>query len=360
MDIEDFIKEYSFLSNMVIAYEEFNKTVTEEQRSSIKLLMTNLSGLGQYDAMHKDIYEKLLRNLSLLLNNEYTKMPFSDYCTYLYQWMYFTKKKYKNFDFMIGIVYPAAHQNFLVPGAKNQCPYFSYDTTYDDPIKIIKLQNFYNNIDTIANTLMNKSLPQEKDSHYCYAQRYANECVKIYRNMHDIFCSNNRSLSTKNQNTCSELKTFNNIYTNFLFNKEDIKNKIPDLASGKDEKYYGCPANEPPAPQEHTQGSGTAVRMETVSDSEHGSVSNGVEQPDNPIPFNTTSVVSAMAGIPPFLALIYKFTPVGNMFRRKNNKSANVFNNLDEEIEKELFYRRHGNATINSSPERYNVAYGTV
>ncbi|KMZ76582.1 hypothetical protein PVIIG_05912 [Plasmodium vivax India VII] len=288
---------------MVTAYNEFNETVTEEQRSLIKSLMDNLTGSGEYNHKHKDIYEKVMRNLSLLLSKTHTKTQFSDYCTYLYQWLYLTKKKNNVSDYMVGVIYPASQQKFDIHRGKYQCPYYTYDKNYDDPIKIIKLQNFYNNIDTIADALMYKSLPQKKDSHYCYAQSFANECVKIYRNMLNIYCSDKKD---ENENTCSELNTFYKSYTQFLFIKDDIKNKIPDIDSGEDEKFYGCPADKPSASQELKQESGPTLGMGTVSYQGQGSISDGDVQTDNPIPFNTTSVVSAMAGIPPFLALIYK------------------------------------------------------
>ncbi|KMZ95734.1 hypothetical protein PVMG_05333 [Plasmodium vivax Mauritania I] len=301
---------------MVTAYEEFNSDVIDEYSSTIESLMSVLKSWGWYEEKHKDIYKKLTRNLLLLLNKKYMKMNKEDYCRFLYQWVYHTQKKYDINEYYISVFYQAVHASIISAGASNYCPYYSYDKDYENSINIIKLQNFHHNINTIRDILIKKSASQDRNSQYCYAQRYANECVKIYRNMYDEFCAGDKSSILKNQKTCSELSTFNNIYTTFLFNQGDINKKIPDLASEENEKLFGCPADESTALQEWKQGSGPALGkgtlsspgqgMGTVAGPGQGSISDGVEQSDNPKPFNTTSVVSAMAGIPPFLALIYK------------------------------------------------------
>ncbi|KMZ76763.1 hypothetical protein PVIIG_05871 [Plasmodium vivax India VII] len=290
---------------MVTALEEFNSDVTDSDSSTIASLMSVLESWRWDVENHKEIYKKLTRNI-LLLNKENKGMSNDDYCRFLNQWIYHTRKKYDINEYNISVFYQAAHTRIVGPGAKNSCHFYSYDKDYENSINIIKLQNFHHNVDTIRNILIKESAPHERNSHYCYAQRYANECVKIYRKMHDMFCSGNKSSIPQNVKTCSELSTFNSIYKNYLFNKGDIKKKIPDIDSGESEKLYGCIADKPLASQELKQGSGAALGMGTVSGPGQGSISDGVEQSDNPIPFNTTSVVSAMAGIPPFLALIYK------------------------------------------------------
>ncbi|SCA83612.1 Plasmodium vivax Vir protein, putative [Plasmodium vivax] len=352
-------EKYPFLNNMVTALEEFNTDVTSSDNSTIESLTSFLESWQWNVEHHKEILKKLTRNI-LLLNKEYKGMSNEDYCRFLNQWIYHTRKKHNINEYNVSVFYQAAHTRIVGPRARNSCPYYSYDEDYEYSINIIKLQNFYNNVNTIRDILIKESTTHDRNSQYCYAQRYANECVKIYRDMHYNYCSSKRTLSTKNPKTCSELKAFYDVYNQFLFINEDIKKKIPHLTSGEKEKHFLCQKIEPAPRPELTQGSKLALDGVSESGPEHGSAFNGVDQSDNPIPFNTTSVVSAMAGIPPFLALIYKFTPVGTMFRSKNKKSINVFNNLNEEIEKELFYSRLENANLNNRPERYNVAYGTV
>ncbi|CAI7724165.1 PIR protein [Plasmodium vivax] len=351
MDVEYFIENFSFLGNMVTAYKEFNETVTSEQKSTIQSLMTNLRDLGQYNDNHKDIYEKVMRNISLLLNIKYTKTLFRDYCTYLYQWLYLTKKKNKVSDFIIAVLYPASHDKFVLHRGKYECPYFSYDTLFDDPIKIIKLQNFDLDIKNIEKILMD-----ENYSNNLPFKKYICECVNIFKEMYKGKCPYTEEKDKKRKAICDVLNTFQNTYMSYLYIKDGMKDKIPSLYSAEGELLNTCPSDKPETEPKLVSVTRQPSESAPVSQSEGNSPS--VEQTNNPIPFNTTSVVSAMAGIPPFLALIYKFTPVGNMFRRKNNKSTNVFENLDEEIEKELFYPRSKYSDRNSSYPTYNVAYG--
>ncbi|SCO65503.1 hypothetical protein, conserved [Plasmodium vivax] len=264
MDIERFKKEYPFLRNMVNAYNKFNDNVNSEERSKILSILNNIKNVVGYKNEDLDIYEKLIRNLWSLFNNIYIEKK--DYCIFLNQWLYLIKKKHNIANYPIDLYYSYTVSSLSSEGKNNICPFYVYDADYEKSTNIIKLQNFYNNINTIEKTLMNESLQQEKDSHYCDAQRYANECVKIYRNMHHKYCSDKKDEKEENKNTCFELNTFYTSYTQFLFIKEDIKKKIPDLASGENEKLFGCPANETPAPQELKQGSGPTRGMETVSD----------------------------------------------------------------------------------------------
>ncbi|CAI7724217.1 Plasmodium vivax Vir protein, putative [Plasmodium vivax] len=357
MDIEGFTKEYPFLSNMVFAYNEFNEILRDEERNLDAILINLIKPIDPNYERNKDIYEKLKRNLSLVLKSKKGRMSSNEYCRYLYQWIYHSKNKIDINEYPLSMFYIAARQNIVSNGGKNLCPYYSYDTTFEEPLNIIKLENFQENMHIIENILKS-----ENDS-ITSCQKYICECVNIYKKMYHEYCTHPYSVNKKRDDTCDKLRAFASAYTSYLFGKQGIKNKIPSLYDAESVPYSRCSTEEKeqqpreasvsaPGPA-HEPGLRQAVGREPSS-------TLGDEKSDNPIQFNTTSVVSAMAGIPPFLALIYKFTPVGNMFRRKNNKSTNVFNNLDEEIEKELFYRRLGNATINSSPERYNVAYGSV
>ncbi|KMZ88567.1 hypothetical protein PVBG_04776 [Plasmodium vivax Brazil I] len=284
---------------MVTAYNKFNDNVNSEERSKIFSILNNIKNVGGYKNEDLDIYEKLIRNLWSLFNNIYKEK--NDYCIFLNQWLYLIKKKHNIVNYPIDLFYSYTVSSLSSEGKNYICPLYVYDRDYEKSTNIIKLQNFYNNINTIAEVLMNKSLPQEKDSHYCYAQRYANECVKIYKKMNDIYCSDK-----KDENTCSELNTFYKSYTQFLFINEDIKKKIPDLSSGENEKHFLCPSNKPSQESGIIQGSGRAPEMLSESGPGHRSVSVEVEQADNPISHNATAVVGTMIGIPPFLGLIYR------------------------------------------------------
>ncbi|KMZ89734.1 hypothetical protein PVMG_04564 [Plasmodium vivax Mauritania I] len=292
---------------MVIAYNEFNNTVSAEEKSAISALAKNLKNVGGFYEKDRDVYEKFLRNLSYLYNNKYRSKS-SEKCRFLYQWLYILREKNNILDYPINMVYTAFVDKIVPLGETNICPYYSYDTMYKEPINIIKIKNFYDNILTTNRILTEKSDLQEKDSHYCYAQRYASECAKIYRNMYNTFCSENKHSIPENKNTCSELSAFSTSYTEYLYKMGDIKKKIPDLSGTEKEKHFGYSLDEssPTPGQELIQGSGDSRETLSESGPGHRSVSVGVGEPDNPIPLNATAVVGTMIGIPPFLGLIYR------------------------------------------------------
>ncbi|CAG9474556.1 unnamed protein product [Plasmodium vivax] len=53
-----------------------------------------------------------------------------------------------------------------------------------------------------------------------------------------------------------------------------------------------------------------------------------------------------------------KFTPIRKVFLSKNKKGTRAFNNLDQEIENELFHHKYGDT--NATQMKYNVSYSPV
>ncbi|KMZ83181.1 hypothetical protein PVBG_05786 [Plasmodium vivax Brazil I] len=308
MDIDKWKRDLPFLKNVWDKIDDFDKDIENDSPKSdyISTCSYFFRPWNGGKDKHEEFCMKLVRNLGHRSNNmDFLKHP-RERCNYLNIWLYNSMKKEEiPEDIITGCFGDYSHMMSKIKEYP-RCSYYSYDTNYVEPINIIKLQNFHHNVNTIHDILIKERDTQDRNSQYCYAQRYANECVKIYRDMLNNFCSRNRSLSTQNDKTCSELETFNNIYTNYLFKKGDIYKKIPDLSSSENEKHFLCQTNEQAPEAGLIPGSRQEAGRVSESGPEHGSESHGVEQSDKNIPFNTTSVVSAMAGIPPFLALIYK------------------------------------------------------
>ncbi|KMZ76749.1 hypothetical protein PVIIG_05607 [Plasmodium vivax India VII] len=193
-------------------------------------------------------------------------------------------------------------------------------------------------------------------------QKFVCECLKIYKHMNKTYCLELREHSKKHKDTCYKLDLFSSAYKIFHGKLLGINHKIPSLDDIDSKDFPKCLSDE-----EKTE-AGSEVRQAEVPQQvagigpERQSEGNPrvAEQSDNGTSLNTSTVLSSMVGIPPFLALIYKFTPVGTMLRSKNRRNINIYNNLDDEIEKELFYPSNKNEIINSSLERYNVGYGSV
>ncbi|SCO65474.1 Plasmodium vivax Vir protein, putative [Plasmodium vivax] len=148
----------------------------------------------------------------------------------------------------------------------------------------------------------------------------------------------------------------------FLSDEEGLKDKIPSLDDIDNGKFSICLSDEPKKETgSELRPAEVPAKVAGVGQEPHSQpISPASEQSNSPTSLSTSTVVSSIVGIPPFLALIYKFTPVGSMFRSKNNRNINLLNNLDDEIEKELFYPNHKTAITNSSLKIYNVAYGSV
>ncbi|KMZ88548.1 hypothetical protein PVBG_04757 [Plasmodium vivax Brazil I] len=103
---------------MVAAYEEFNKDVIDEEKKIGVTLIRNAKRIVGYRDMDNHVYEKLIRNLSKLLNQEYRKISNTDYCAFLYQWVHHIKKKYNIDEYFIGVFYGAIHDSIVQAGAK--------------------------------------------------------------------------------------------------------------------------------------------------------------------------------------------------------------------------------------------------
>ncbi|CAI7720788.1 Plasmodium vivax Vir protein, putative [Plasmodium vivax] len=357
MDINEFVEQYPFLTNMVSAYNEFNKSVKENEKTFDVSLIERAKQIDKDYEKNKDIYEKLMRNLSLVLNKRNHKMNINDYCRFLNQWVYHSKQKNNISEFSLGVFYPGAHENIVKNGGINRCSYYPYDTKFEEPLDIIKLENFREDISIIKSILEN-----ENDS-FTSCQKYVCECFKIYKKLYQKYCQYVSEADKKRKSTCDQLRTFNTSYMSFLFNR-GMNDKVPSLDDAGNVPFPVCNESESESVTETALPVGEKSKLESQPGPEAAPGQSGrsvsADESEKVKPFNTFTIVSTVAGIPPFLALIYKFTPVGTWFRSKNKNSANILYNTDKEIENELFYHSHKNAIINPGNASYNVAYGPV
>ncbi|VUZ99662.1 PIR protein [Plasmodium vivax] len=68
---------------------------------------------------------------------------------------------------------------------------------------------------------------------------------------------------------------------------------------------------------------------------------------DKQINIITTSVFGSLVGLIPFMGILYKFTPMGQLFRSKNKKFTEEYSNNDDD-------------QMNLHQERYNIKYHSV
>ncbi|VUZ96306.1 PIR protein [Plasmodium vivax] len=284
--------------------------------------------------------KNLSKNLLLLADCDYTGEKFNKYCDILYMWMYFEINRNGIPNNITEQLFNASAQVVTTKRYKTPCHYFNFNEKYYEPTKLMKLRIFEKNTSIFTN-----NLNDIKGLNYCSCLKYVYECVNIYREMHKDFCLGEKQFKPLNKDTCFILNNFKTSYLAYLFDAGGIKDKLPPLDGTNNEKFPSCASDE--------------SKLGSAEDHVQGAEANspGAEQSKSRISLSTSAVVSTMVGIPPFLALIYKFTPVGTWFRSKYRKDPDVFKNVDEEKEKEIYYPRHENGIINSVQERYNVAY---
>ncbi|VUZ96309.1 PIR protein [Plasmodium vivax] len=359
MDIDKWKNDFPFLRDVWKTIDDFDEDLNNDPNDNEYFVVCKQIidiSKGELEK-HKNVCKKLLRNLGHRSKNDKFLTHSSERCNNLNNWIYNSIKKHQIPENIITGCFD--DYNVIMKGIEQptRCFYYSYDKNYIEPINVIKLQNFHDNINIIESTMKNKIEPN-----YSLCQKYICECVNIYKSTFKEHCSPVNSTNDKIKKTCDILSTFKSSYTTYLYNKDGLRDNIPSLDSEESVPFKICTVEEEKTRRVYASMPGAAQEpgTRTAVGSEPGSTPIVAEQSDNSMPFNTTSVVSAMAAIPPFLALIYKFTPVGTMIRRKNKQSINTFNHLDDEIEKELFYRRLENGSINSSPATYNVGYEPI
>ncbi|GAB69866.1 hypothetical protein PCYB_006150, partial [Plasmodium cynomolgi strain B] len=234
---------------------------------------------------YKNMCKKLLRNLLLLADGNYGYENFFKYCDMLYIWIYFETKKKKLTNSIIEEIFDDLVK-FLTEEYRKACPYFSYSENLHEPHKLMKLRIFEHNIYTFQNILDNIS-----DPHNCSCLKYAYECINIYNDMNKRFCATDEHKNTINKGTCDILEIFNTLYSNYIRNVNRGIYELPLLSDTTNATY--TPTD-------------TYVTRCLLNKQKSKLDSSTVDQSSNPKQISISTAFGSMAGIPPFLVLIYK------------------------------------------------------
>ncbi|GAB69979.1 hypothetical protein PCYB_007280, partial [Plasmodium cynomolgi strain B] len=165
--------------------------------------------------------------------------------------------------------------------SKTPCPYFNFNEKHHEPTKLMKLRIFNYNVDTFQYMLKDVI-----NSDNCSLIRYINKCIEVYRDMNSKYCTGSDGTTEENQNSCDIIRKFDNLYSSYIYNKGGIFQNFPSLSSNTPTKVIsGCRSEE----------------IESYPDSQ-----SQINQSDRSIIQSVPPALGVMAGIPPFLALIYK------------------------------------------------------
>ncbi|GAB69593.1 hypothetical protein PCYB_003420, partial [Plasmodium cynomolgi strain B] len=149
--------------------------------------------------------------------NDYEYLCGNKCCRYLNNWIYYVSKKHHLRKFIISLIISESIDKYSGPNPQISCIDYKYEEKYKEPEKIIKLLNFQDNIQIILETLLDKV-----DSISCPAQIYLYECINIYRELDQNYCSNPEEMNEENKSICEILHKFKTSYTENLYNKKGI------------------------------------------------------------------------------------------------------------------------------------------
>ncbi|GAB69790.1 hypothetical protein PCYB_005390 [Plasmodium cynomolgi strain B] len=149
---------------------------------------------------------------------------------------------------------------------------------YEEPLNIIKLENFQEEIGII------KSILEKKNDSINSCKRYVCECYKIYMEMNERHCLNEDLTNSKVKSTCDKLIEFVLSYMADLFGKDGVKYNIPSFPSSNIQYVNKCEL--------------TLNSEVPISTYQESSV--------NPKKSIVTGTLGTMAGVSSVMALLYK------------------------------------------------------
>ncbi|KMZ89690.1 hypothetical protein PVMG_04520 [Plasmodium vivax Mauritania I] len=272
---------YPFLNKIWNLYESFDKSVEENDNKRVYEAFCNhiTVKLGQDKDRYDSFCLKLMRNLDPSVEAGGRSITYSDRCSNVNNWFYYTIDKKKTYD--NDIIYRIFDLSRYIRSGNNNygCTYYSYDTEYKDPINTIHLKIFTDNMEIIQQTLLNNDEPNNT-----LCQKYVCECVNIYQKMNKSYCSDPSARHGENKPTCDMLNALKTSYNSYLSPNPVISPKIPSLEAREGELLAKCPSIQ-------AQNS-----LQAVAD-DHSGISTSSKIP---------ATIGTMAGVSSIFALLYK------------------------------------------------------
>ncbi|KMZ99327.1 hypothetical protein PVNG_02210 [Plasmodium vivax North Korean] len=276
--------QYPFLEKIWNLYEEFNQTVDHTDNDKVNYdsmcdkIMQNVHDEREW---YKDLCIKLMRNLGTF-SSVYNKSIYnSERCKNINSWLYYIIKDYEVNQAVITNIFEESNKIVVEGSGKFYCYNYLYKDKYDDPDKIIMLINLEDYMNDFLSILKDNNA-----NNHCLCRKFIFECAKIYRDMNNEYCVGPTINRSRKPNTCSQLESFKLFYTSFISTIVELKGKLPSLYSEENELIPKCSSD--------------------IGNQEQKLDSSGVDQSNSNKKISISTAIGTMAGIPPFLALIYK------------------------------------------------------
>ncbi|KMZ89707.1 hypothetical protein PVMG_04537 [Plasmodium vivax Mauritania I] len=285
-----FYYQYPFLDKIWNLYDEFNETTDnlnnekEDYNGVCKVIKEQAPDKKEW---YNNLCIKLIRNLGTLsFENDKTKYN-SERCKNLNSWLYYIIKDHEVNQDIITNIFDESNKLMGDENIRHQCSNYLYKDKYNDPDKIIKLINLEDYMKDFLSILQDNSA-----NNHCLCRKFIFECANIYREMNNIYCSGQTRNSSTKSDTCYQLQIFQTFFTSYVSTKEKTIGKLPSLYAKDNENIPICASDA--GKQELEQGKKPELE------------SNGADQSSSPKKIRISTAIGTMAGIPPFLALIYK------------------------------------------------------
>ncbi|KMZ76741.1 hypothetical protein PVIIG_05599 [Plasmodium vivax India VII] len=332
LDISKWKPDYPFKNTAWNTYNEFNNdVVNDENQSNLYVLCDKIIKESNGDlSVHTDICMKLMRNLGYFSLVPKVYQLKRERCNILFNWIYKLINEEKITRNVINKCFEVYDDEMKGKNNNIKCHY-NRDIKINELINITLLHIFDNNTPKIIDALMNKD-----ESINTTGRKYVCECVKIYKDMNDLYCINGRAKNNDNSITCLELENFKRSYTWYLYNKNNLSDIIPSLDNIDKDLLAKCPENErilqlvSDARETRVRHSGNS--LSTTSDGQSNLLADG------------TTITPA------------NFTPAGRLVNPKLRTTGIINNNFYGEEANEMLFDRNENNGFNS----YNIGYEAV
>ncbi|VUZ96308.1 PIR protein [Plasmodium vivax] len=344
-------------------YNQFESPVEGDGKKYMYEIVCNLimKELEANEDKNNNFCLKLVRNLGFYTPHTQFFDPRGDRCMILQYWVYNSEKNQQIPKNIITGCFNDYKSQMSGSGNKPKCDYYPYEGNYKEPINIIILDIFQNNMEIVKDIVATVS-----DKINIGLQNYICECVKIYKEMDEKYCRN-KGEEQKRDLTCSMLDAVKRTYESYLPVAQHEHYKIPSL--GDVEKKYTdicsrtelqVPLNAPRLNEESALSSFSENRNGQGDESSSPKPFMD-ENPGSSMTRTVSTAVGTMAGASSVLALLYKFTPGRNWIRSGIRGSrGRISNNLHAEQPNELFYDGFEGEVMSSHNPTYNVGYGSV
>ncbi|KMZ77094.1 hypothetical protein PVIIG_06091 [Plasmodium vivax India VII] len=238
-DIENWKDDYPFLEKVWETYKKFDNT-TEDGNNNYDVICGSyiLNQINEEASRHKGFCIRLMKNLRYFSSEDDYYNLTQERCNILFNWMYKLMNEQNITSNIIYKLFERYNEDMQSQKNHNICHYFQYNKIHK-PINITLLDIFNDNISNIETALKKKDSPSRNTG-----RNFVCECVKIYKDMNNLYCANGRGINDDYSSVCLKLTQFKSSYMSYLYYKDNLSSIIPSLDNINNDLFAKCPEYE--------------------------------------------------------------------------------------------------------------------